>query len=49
MRPVAAPEPMPSRTADSGRGVLWILFAMMLFVGQDGIAKYLMSISYPFE
>lgn len=40
---------MPSRTADSGRGVLWILFAMMLFVGQDGIAKYLMSISYPFE
>ena len=36
-------------SADSGRGVLWILFAMMLFVGQDAIAKYLMSIFYPVE
>ena len=40
---------MPFRTADSGRGILWILFAMMLFVGQDAVAKYLMSISYPVE
>ena len=39
----------PEMSADSGRGVLWILFAMMLFVGQDGLAKYLMSVSYPVE
>ena len=49
MNPVTTPSAMPLRAADSGRGVLWILFAMMLFVGQDGLAKYLMSISYPFQ
>jgi len=49
VKPVVTSDPLPPRTADTGRGVLWILFAMMLFVGQDGIAKYLMIISYPFE
>ena len=49
MKPVTTPSAMPLCAADSGRGVPWILFAMMLFVGQDGLAKYLMSISYPFQ
>ncbi|MDP6775053.1 MAG: DMT family transporter [Rhodospirillales bacterium] len=46
---MATPSAMPFRTTDSRRGILWILFAMMLFVGQDAVAKYLMSISYPVE
>lgn len=44
---MAEPSATPFRTPNSRRGVLWILLAMMLFVGQDATAKYLLNESYP--
>lgn len=46
---MTAPHPPPVAAPEGMRGIVWMLLAMMMFVLQDGTAKYLMGLGHPMQ